>query len=106
MRFIAVLAALLVACAAHAQNYPSRPIRIIVPYAPGGLPDTMTRLVGGKLADPLGQPIVVGNMGGAGGINGVGEVVKSAPDGHTLLVPDVGPVAIKPHLFCKLPFQP
>ena len=106
MRFIAVLAALLVACAAHAQNYPSRPIRIIVPYAPGGLPDTMTRLVGGKLADPLGQPIVVENMGGAGGINGVAEVVKSAPDGYTLLVADVGQIAINPHLFSKLPYQP
>ncbi|MBW8904648.1 MAG: tripartite tricarboxylate transporter substrate binding protein [Betaproteobacteria bacterium] len=106
MRFIPVLAALLVACAAHAQNYPSRPIRIIVPYAPGGLPDTMTRLVGGKLADPLGQPIVVENMGGAGGINGVAEVVKSAPDGYTLLVADVGQIAINPHLFSKLPYQP
>ena len=106
MRFIPVIAALLVACAAHAQNYPSRPIRIIVPYAPGGLPDTMTRLVGGKLADPLGQAIVVENMGGAGGINGVAEVVKAAPDGYTLLVADVGQIAINPHLFSKLPYQP
>ena len=106
MRFITVIAALALACAAHAQNYPSHPIRIIVPYAPGGLPDTMTRLVGGKLADSLGQPIVVENMGGAGGINGVAEVVKSAPDGYTLLVADVGQVAINPHLFSRLPYQP
>jgi tripartite-type tricarboxylate transporter receptor subunit TctC len=106
MRFIPVIAALLVACAAHAQNYPSRSIKIIVPYAPGGLPDTMTRLVGGKLADPLGQAVVVENMGGAGGINGVAEVVKAAPDGYTLLVADVGQVAINPHLFSKLPYQP
>jgi len=106
MRFIPLIAALLVACAAHAQNYPSRAIRIIVPYAPGGLPDTMTRLVGGKLADPLGQAIVVENMGGAGGINGVAEVVKAAPDGYTLLVADVGQIAINPHLFSKLPYQP
>jgi tripartite-type tricarboxylate transporter receptor subunit TctC len=106
MRFIPVIAALLVACAAHAQNYPSRSIRIIVPYAPGGLPDTMTRLVGGKLADPLGQAIVVENMGGAGGINGVAEVVRAAPDGYTLLVADVGQIAINPHLFSKLPYQP
>ena len=106
MRFIPVIAALLVACVAHAQNYPSRAIRIIVPYAPGGLPDTMTRLVGGKIADPLGQAIVVENMGGAGGINGVAEVVKSAPDGYTLLVADVGQIAINPHLFSKLPYQP
>jgi tripartite-type tricarboxylate transporter receptor subunit TctC len=106
MRFIPVIAALLVACAAQAQNYPSRPLRIIVPYAPGGLPDTMTRLVGGKLADALGQAIVVENMGGAGGINGVAEVVKSAPDGYTLLVADVGQIAINPHLFSRLPYQP
>jgi tripartite-type tricarboxylate transporter receptor subunit TctC len=106
MRFMPVIAALLVACAAHAQNYPSRSIKIIVPYAPGGLPDTMTRLVGGKLADPLGQAIVVENMGGAGGINGVAEVAKSAPDGYTLLVADVGQIAINPHLFSKLPYQP
>jgi tripartite-type tricarboxylate transporter receptor subunit TctC len=106
MRFIPLIAALIVACAAHAQNYPSRPIRIIVPYAPGGLPDTMTRLVGAKLGDPLGQPIVVENMGGAGGITGVAEVVKSAADGYTLLVADVGQIAINPHLFSKLPYQP
>ena len=106
MRFIPLLAALVMAASAHAQNYPARAIKIIVPYAPGGLPDTMTRLVGGKLAEPLGQPIVVENMGGAGGINGVAEVVKAAPDGYTLLVADVGQIAINPHLFSKLPYQP
>ena len=106
MRFIPLLAALVMAASAHAQNYPARAIKIIMPYAPGGLPDTMTRLVGGKLAEPLGQPIVVENMGGAGGINGVAEVVKATPDGYTLLVADVGQVAINPHLFSKLPYQP
>ena len=106
MRFIHLIAALAVAASAQAQNYPARAIKIIVPYAPGGLPDTMTRLVGGKLAEPLGQAIVVENMGGAGGINGVAEVVKAAPDGYTLLVADVGQVAINPHLFSKLPYQP
>jgi tripartite-type tricarboxylate transporter receptor subunit TctC len=106
MRFITLIAALLVALGAQAQNYPSRALRIIVPYAPGGLPDTMTRLVGGKLSETLGQAIVVENMGGAGGINGVAEVVKAAPDGYTLLVADVGQIAINPHLFSKLPYQP
>src|SRR5438105_6798810 len=106
MRFIHLIAALAMAASAQAQNYPARAIKIIVPYAPGGLPDTMTRLVGGKLAEPLGQPIVVENMGGAGGINGVAEVVKATPDGYTLLVADVGQVAINPHLFSKLPYQP
>src|SRR2546423_9309278 len=106
MRFIHLIAALAVAASAQAQNYPARAIKIIVPYAPGGLPDTMTRLVGGKLAEPLGQAIVVENMGGAGGINGVAEVVKATPDGYTLLVADVGQVAINPHLFSKLPYAP
>ena len=106
MRFIHLIAALAFVAGAQAQNYPTRAIKIIVPYAPGGLPDTMTRLVGGKLAEPLGQPIVVENMGGAGGINGVAEVVKATPDGYTLLVADVGQVAINPHLFSKLPYQP
>jgi tripartite-type tricarboxylate transporter receptor subunit TctC len=106
MRFIHLIAALAFAASVQAQNYPARAIKIIVPYAPGGLPDTMTRLVGGKLAEPLGQPIVVENMGGAGGINGVAEVVKAPPDGYTLLVADVGQVAINPHLFSKLPYQP
>jgi tripartite-type tricarboxylate transporter receptor subunit TctC len=106
MRFIHLVAALAFAASVQAQNYPTRAIKIIVPYAPGGLPDTMTRLVGGKLAEPLGQPIVVENMGGAGGINGVAEVVKATPDGYTLLVADVGQVAINPHLFSKLPYQP
>ena len=106
MRFIHLIAALVFVASAQAQTYPTRAIKIIVPYAPGGLPDTMTRLVGGKLAEPLGQPIVVENMGGAGGINGVAEVVKATPDGYTLLVADVGQVAINPHLFSKLPYQP
>jgi tripartite-type tricarboxylate transporter receptor subunit TctC len=90
----------------QAQTYPSRAVKIIVPYAPGGMPDTMTRLVGTKLSDALGQPVVVENMGGAGGISGVNEVVKAQPDGYTLLVADVGQVAINPHVFSKLPYQP
>jgi len=105
MRFIAVLAALFAVASAHAQ-YPARPIKVVVPYAPGGLPDTITRLVGTKLGESLGQSIVVENMGGAGGISGVTEVVKAPPDGYTLLVCDVGQVAINPHVFSKLPYDP
>jgi tripartite-type tricarboxylate transporter receptor subunit TctC len=105
MRFIALLATLIVACAAHAQ-YPARPIKIVVPYAAGGLPDTMTRAVTPKLGEALGQAVVVENMGGAGGISGVTEVARSSADGYTLLVADVGQVAINPHLFSKLPYAP
>ena len=109
MRFVSLLIGLALAAVAvtvQAQSYPSRPIRMIVPYAPGGLPDTIARLVGAKLSDSLGQQIVVENLPGAGGINGVNEVVKSQPDGYTLLIADVGQVAINPHLFSKLPYQP
>src|SRR5947209_6144551 len=106
MRFIHLIAALAFVATMQAQNYPTRALKIIVPYAPGGLPDTMTRLLGGQLSEALGQPIVVENMGGAGGINGVAEVVKATPDGYTLLVADVGQVAINPHLFSKLPYAP
>jgi tripartite-type tricarboxylate transporter receptor subunit TctC len=105
MRFIQLLAMLALACAAHAQ-YPVRPIKIVVPYAAGGLPDTMTRAVSPKLGDALGQAVVVENMGGAGGISGVTEVARSQPDGYTLLVADVGQIAINPHLFSKLPYDP
>jgi len=106
MRFVSLLIGLALAVTVQAQSYPQRPIRVIVPYAPGGLPDTIARLVGAKLADSLGQQIVVENLPGAGGINGVNEVVKAQPDGYTLLIADVGQVAINPHLFSKLPYQP
>ena len=105
MRFIALLAMLVVACTAQAQ-YPARPIKIVVPYAAGGLPDTMTRAVTPKLGEALGQAVVVENMGGAGGISGVTEVARSQTDGYTLLVADVGQIAINPHLFAKLPYDP
>lgn len=106
MRFIQLLAALIFAGAVHAQGYPNRPIKVIVPYAPGGLPDTIARLVGAKIAGPLGQTLVVENLGGAGAISGVSEVVKAQPDGYTVLVADVGQIAINPHLFAKLPYAP
>jgi tripartite-type tricarboxylate transporter receptor subunit TctC len=106
MRFVSLLAGLAFAASAFAQGYPSRPIKVVVPYAPGGLPDTIARVVGVKLSDAFGQQVVVENMGGAGGISGVSEVAKAQPDGYTLLVADVGQIAINPHLFSKLPYAP
>ncbi|HEV7478308.1 MAG TPA: tripartite tricarboxylate transporter substrate-binding protein, partial [Burkholderiales bacterium] len=97
---------LLAAGAALGQDYPNKPIRVIVPYAAGGLPDTITRLIQAKMADSLGQQLVVENRGGAGGISGTEAVAKAAPDGYTLLVADVGQVAINPHIFSKLPYSP
>ena len=99
MRRIAVLAgALLFAALAHAQGYPSRPVRVIVPWPPGQATDIAARLVAQKLQEQLGQPFVVDNRPGAGGSIGTDAVAKSAPDGYTLLASSSGPVSIMPNL--------
>ena len=103
-RSAAFLVALTV-CAAHAQEYPSRAIRIVVPVAAGGSPDVLARIIGEKMRERLGQPIVVDNRVGAGQMIGADLVAKSAPDGHTLLLPTAtysGSAALQP----KLPFDP
>jgi tripartite-type tricarboxylate transporter receptor subunit TctC len=87
------------------QGYPSRPIRFIVPFAPGGGTDFMARLVAQKLGERLGQQIIVDNRAGAGGTVGTNLVAKSAPDGYTLLLGQVSPLAISPHLE-KVPYDP
>jgi tripartite-type tricarboxylate transporter receptor subunit TctC len=91
---------------AAAQSYPDHPVRIIVPYAPGGSLDTVARLVGKKLTDALGQQIVIDNRGGGGGNIGVEAAVRSAPDGYTLLMGANGPISINPSLYHNLPFDP
>ena len=109
MRILKLLVLLLAATAvtlASGQGYPNRPVKLMVPYAPGGLPDTIARLIGAKMGDSLGQQVVIENKGGAGGITGVTDVVKAPADGYTLLIADVGQVAINPHLFSKLPYDP
>jgi tripartite-type tricarboxylate transporter receptor subunit TctC len=75
--------------AVHAQDYPSRPIRIVVPAAPGGSGDILGRLIGGKLQERWGQPVVVENRAGAGQMIGAELVAKSSADGHTMLLPTV-----------------
>lgn len=96
-----------VACvsAAGAQNYPVRPIRAVVPYAAGGLPDTMTRIASQRMVEILGQQVVVDNRPGAGGISGCELVANASPDGYTLLIADVGQTAINPALYAKLPYD-
>lgn len=91
---------------AIAQDYPNKPVRIVVPYAAGGLPDTMTRIVSQRLIEAFGQPFVVDNRPGAGGIAACELVAKSTADGYTLLIADVGQTAINPALFSKLPYHP
>jgi tripartite-type tricarboxylate transporter receptor subunit TctC len=106
MKLVAFVLSVLASLAVNAQGYPSRPVKVVVPYAAGGLPDTMARLVGQKMGDAMGQQLVIENRGGAGGIVGTTEVAKAAPDGYTLLVADVAQIAINPHLFSKLPYDP
>ncbi len=91
--------------AAFAQTYPSKPIRIVVPFAAGGAVDTLARLIGGKLSESLGQPVIVENHPGAGGNLGADAVAKAAPDGYTILQNTNGQ-AISPALYRSLPFDP
>src|SRR5688572_23156496 len=91
--------------AAYCQEYPSRPIRIVVPVAAGGSPDVLARLIGEKMRERLGQPVVVDNRAGAGQMIGSDHVAKAAPDGYTILLPTAtycGSAALQP----KLPFDP
>jgi len=100
-------AALALACAqpTHAQDYPNRPIKVIVPFSPGGAVDGPTRIVAQKLSERLGQQVVVENKPGAGATLGAGEVAKSAPDGYTLLLASQTN-AISASMYRKLPFDP
>ena len=91
--------------AAPAQEYPTRPIHMIAPYAPGGIADIAARLIGQKLTEAWGQQVVVENRPGANGFIGVTAVSRAAPDGYTLLVATVGDVAINPVLFKSVPYD-
>ncbi|MGH6768749.1 MAG: Bug family tripartite tricarboxylate transporter substrate binding protein [Xanthobacteraceae bacterium] len=102
----AVLIAINFAEVANAQSYPSRPIRLIVPFAAGGPTDLVGRSLGEKLTASLGQPIVVENRTGAGGNIGTEAAAKSAPDGYTLLLVLSGTLVANPAVFKKLPFDP
>jgi tripartite-type tricarboxylate transporter receptor subunit TctC len=107
MRAFLVLAfQLLLASSAAAQDFPNRPIKMIVPYAAGGLPDTMTRIVQIRAQELLGQPIVVENRGGAGGNIGAETVANAESDGYTLLLTAPPPLTINGSLYKKLPFDP
>lgn len=92
--------------AANAQEFPAKPIRIVVPYAAGGLADTMTRIVAHRMAETLGQQVLVDNRGGGGGIPGTDAVAKAPADGYTLLLGDTGPLAINLAMYPRLPYDP
>jgi tripartite-type tricarboxylate transporter receptor subunit TctC len=89
-----------------AADYPTRPIRLIVPYAPGGGADAVARIIAKLAGDSMGQSIVVENKGGAGSIVGTDLVAKSAPDGYTLLLGQSGPISINPAVYKHLPYDP
>ena len=93
-------------CSAAAQTYPSRPIRLIVPYAAGGTSDILARQIGPKLTEAWGQPVVVENKPGANGNVGADFVAKSTADGYTLLLTDLGGLVISASVYPKLPFNP
>lgn len=88
------------------QGWPARPVRIVVPYPPGGSSDIIARAVSNLLADALGQSVVVDNRSGANGNLGADLVAQSPADGYTLLLCDVGALAISPSVYAKLPFDP
>ena len=102
---IALLAGLFVAPSAIAQQYPVRPIRIVVAFAPGGASDVLARLLAERLTEAFGQTVVVDNRPSAGGIIGTDLVAKAVPDGYTLLIGSAAAFAITPHLQTKLPYD-
>ena len=91
---------------ALAQAWPSRTIRLIVPFPPGGGNDVIARVVAQKLGERLGQPVVVENRAGANGIVGLQALMQAPPDGHTIAVGAAGPLAVNPSLYDKLPYDP
>jgi len=92
---------------AHAQEFPSKPVRWIVPFGPGGGPDVVARIVGNELAKTLGQQVVIDNRAGAGGNVGTAAAAKSPPDGYTVLLGIVSPLAINVTLYgARLPYNP
>jgi tripartite-type tricarboxylate transporter receptor subunit TctC len=101
------LAALMLAPAVQAQaNYPNRPLRFIVPFAPGGSTDLLARFLAQQLAAPLGQTVVVDNRAGAGGVLGAELAARAPADGHTILLGSAGPLTINPNIRDKTPYDP
>src|SRR5512134_1353710 len=103
-RILIVLAAF-VSLAAHAQAFPTKPIRLVVPFAPGGSSSIVARAVGAEMEKVLGQSIVIDNRPGGGGNVAMQEVARADPDGYTLIIGHIGTLAVNPFMFEKLPFD-
>ena len=106
LRHAALVAAILLPGSAAAQPYPSQPIRIIVPNPAGGLPDTLSRIVGKRLQERIGQPVVIENRPGANAGIGTAALTASAPDGYTFIMTDGAVLSISPLIYHKLPYNP
>ena len=106
LAWVLALAAALAAGGTRADDYPSRPIRLVVPYAAGGGADSVARIVAKRVSETIGQTIVIENRGGAGSIIGTELVNRSDPDGYTLLLGQSGPISINPAVYKKLPYDP
>jgi tripartite-type tricarboxylate transporter receptor subunit TctC len=106
MQWICTAVLIAMAAAAAAQNYPTKPIRMIMPNAPGSSNDTLGRIVAAHLGEALGQQIVIDNRAGAGGLLGMEIGKNSAPDGYTLVAASTAAMSIAPHIHKKLPYDP
>ena len=104
--FLCIAAALLICETSFAQSWPAKPVRVIVPFGPGGSADTLGRLVSTRVSEYLGQSFVIENRAGAGGMIGSDQVAKSAPDGYTYVVSGVATHAVAPAMMAKPPFDP
>ena len=106
MRLVLIIAFAVLPLVATAQPYPSKPVRIIVNFPAGGVADIYARIIGAKVQESWGQPVVVENRTGGGGNIGADAVAKSAPDGYTLNMSAIGPHAVNVSLFSKMPYDP
>ena len=106
MRIVATLAVLALALPAAAQQYPTKPIRLVVPFAPGGSSEIISRVVAQKLSEALGHQVVVENRPGGAGNIAMEQVARSEPDGYTLILGHIGTLAVNPAMFPKLPYDP
>lgn len=106
MSTLALLCGLASTVQAQAQAWPTHPVRVVVPAPAGSSLDVIVRTLGDKLKDSWGQPLVVENKAGAGGMLGMDLVAKAAPDGHTLGIGFNGPIAFGPHMYAKMPYDP
>ncbi|WP_431284122.1 Bug family tripartite tricarboxylate transporter substrate binding protein [Humitalea sp. 24SJ18S-53] len=105
-RLALAAAAVAAASPAMAQAYPDQPIRLIIPFAPGGPADLIARLIGARMGEKLGRPMVVESRSGAGGTIGVDAAAKARPDGYTLVLASTGAMAILPHMMPSMPYDP